>query len=396
MNSVIIIGAGIVGLSTAYQLQLSNPDLKITVLEKESEVAAHQTSHNSGVIHSGIYYKPGSEKALNCFTGYKMMIEFCEQQAIAHKICGKVIVASQQKETEGLVNIFNRGNLNGLKELKLIDRSQLKEIEPHAEGIKAIWVPQAGIIDYKQVAMKLKSLIESGGGNIHCNAQVQSIHRQSNGWVITTTNEVYQADYVITCGGLHSDRLARMTDDRFDLQIIPFRGEYYTLKPSAQHLVNTLIYPVPNPAFPFLGVHFTSMVHGGVEAGPNAVWALGREAYHWKSIDWSDAKEAIAYPGFRKIARKYWRDGLYEMYRSFSKRAFVHALQRLVPEIKSDDLTTGGSGVRAQAIDPSGNIVDDFLFKEGKDILHVVNAPSPAATSGLSIGKSIAQKVLNR
>ena len=396
MNSVIIIGAGIVGLSTAYQLQLSNPELKITVLEKESEVAAHQTSHNSGVIHSGIYYKPGSEKALNCFTGYKMMIEFCEQQAIAYKICGKVIVASQQKETEGLVNIFNRGNLNGLKELKLIDRSQLKEIEPHAEGIKAIWVPQAGIIDYKQVAMKLKSLIESGGGNIHCNAQVQSIHRQSNGWVITTTNEVYQADYVITCGGLHSDRLARMTDDRFDLQIIPFRGEYYTLKPSAQHLVNTLIYPVPNPAFPFLGVHFTSMVHGGVEAGPNAVWALGREAYHWKSIDWSDAKEAIAYPGFRKIARKYWRDGLYEMYRSFSKRAFVHALQRLVPEIKSDDLTTGGSGVRAQAIDPSGNIVDDFLFKEGKDILHVVNAPSPAATSGLSIGKSIAQKVLNR
>lgn len=396
MNSVIIIGAGIVGLSTAYQLQLSNPELKITVLEKESEVAAHQTSHNSGVIHSGIYYKPGSEKALNCFTGYKMMIEFCEQQAIAYKICGKVIVASQQKETEGLVNIFNRGNLNGLKELKLIDRSQLKEIEPHAEGIKAIWVPQAGIIDYKQVAMKLKSLIESGGGNIHCNAQVQSIHRQSNGWVITTTNEVYQADYIITCGGLHSDRLARMTDDRFDLQIIPFRGEYYTLKPSAQHLVNTLIYPVPNPAFPFLGVHFTSMVHGGVEAGPNAVWALGREAYHWKSIDWSDAKEAIAYPGFRKIAGKYWRDGLYEMYRSFSKRAFVHALQRLVPEIKSDDLTTGGSGVRAQAIDPSGNIVDDFLFKEGKDILHVVNAPSPAATSGLSIGKSIAQKVLNR
>lgn len=396
MNSVIIIGAGIVGLSTAYQLQLSNPELKITVLEKESEVAAHQTSHNSGVIHSGIYYKPGSEKALNCFTGYKMMIEFCEQHDIAYKICGKVIVATQQKETEGLVNIFNRGNLNGLKELKLIDRSQLKEIEPHAEGIKAIWVPQAGIIDYKQVAMKLKSLIESGGGNIHCNAQVQSIHRQSNGWVITTTNEVYQADYVITCGGLHSDRLARMTDDRFDLQIIPFRGEYYTLKPSAQHLVNTLIYPVPNPAFPFLGVHFTSMVHGGVEAGPNAVWALGREAYHWKSIDWSDAKEAIAYPGFRKIARKYWRDGLYEMYRSFSKRAFVHALQRLVPEIKSDDLTTGGSGVRAQAIDPSGNIVDDFLFKEGKDILHVVNAPSPAATSGLSIGKSIAQKVLNR
>jgi L-2-hydroxyglutarate oxidase len=394
MNSVIIIGAGIVGLSTAYQLQSLNPDLKITVLEKESEVAAHQTSHNSGVIHSGIYYKPGSEKALNCFTGYKMMIAFCEQHAIPYKICGKIIVATAQKELEGLNNIFDRGNLNGLKGLRLIDRSELKEIEPHAEGIKAIWVPQAGIIDYKQVAMKLKSLIESNGGNIHCNAKVQSMHRQSNGWVITTTNEVYQADYVITCGGLHSDRLARMTDDRFDLKIIPFRGEYYTLKPTAQHLVNTLIYPVPNPAFPFLGVHFTSMVHGGVEAGPNAVWALGREAYNWKTIDWSDVREAIAYPGFRKIAGKYWRDGLYEMYRSFSKRAFVHALQRLVPEIKSEDLAVGGSGVRAQAIDPSGNIVDDFLYKEGKDILHVVNAPSPAATSGLSIGARIAQKVL--
>ncbi|MEP7324211.1 MAG: L-2-hydroxyglutarate oxidase [Saprospiraceae bacterium] len=396
MYSIIIIGGGIVGLATAYQLLESNPDLHITVLEKESEVALHQTSHNSGVIHSGIYYKPGSEKALNCLRGYSMMIDFCEKQSVPYKVCGKVIVATQEKELEGLKKIYNRGNENGLKNLKILDRTQLKEIEPHTEGIQAIWVPQAGIIQYKQVAFKLKSLIESKGGKIICAAQVQSIHRQSQGWVITTSNEVYEANYVITCGGLHADRLTRLTDDSFDLKIIPFRGEYYTLRPEAHHLVKTLIYPVPNPSFPFLGVHFTSMISGGVEAGPNAVFALGRESYNWKTINWSDTKETMAYPGFRKIAKKYWRDGLYEMYRSLSKRAFVHALQRLIPEIKSADLVEGGSGVRAQAIDMEGNIVDDFLFRQAKDILHVVNAPSPAATSSLSIGLSIAERVLNK
>ncbi|MEO5581237.1 MAG: L-2-hydroxyglutarate oxidase [Saprospiraceae bacterium] len=396
MYSIIIIGGGIVGLATAYQLLEANPDLNVIVLEKETEIATHQTSHNSGVIHSGIYYKPGSEKALNCLRGYSMMIDFCEKQSVPYKICGKVIVATKDKEVEGLKKIYKRGNENGLKALKLLDRNQLKEIEPHTEGIQAIWVPQAGIIQYKQVAFKLKTLIESKGGKIICDAQVRSIHRQSQGWVITTTNEVYQANYVITCGGLHADRLARLTDDSFDLKIIPFRGEYYTLRPEVHHLVKTLIYPVPNPSFPFLGVHFTSMISGGVEAGPNAVFALGRESYNWKTFNWSDTKETIAYPGFRKIARKYWWDGLYEMYRSLSKRAFVHALQRLIPEIKAVDLMEGGSGVRAQAIDPEGNIVDDFLFRQGKDILHVVNAPSPAATSSLSIGLSIAEKVLNK
>ena len=382
------------GLSTAYQLLLMNPDLKVTILEKESEVAAHQTSHNSGVIHSGIYYKPGSEKALNCIRGYTMMIDFCDQQNIDYKICGKVIVATKENELAGLKNIYDRGIQNGLKNLKQLNKNQLSEFEPHAVGLQAIHVPQAGIIDYKQVALKLKSCIGSKGGSVICNAAVQSILRQSNGWVVTTSNEVYQGNYVITCGGLHSDRLARMTEDSFDLKIIPFRGEYYTLKPTAQHLIKTLIYPVPNPNFPFLGVHFTSMIHGGVEAGPNAVWAMGRESYSWKAFHWADTKETIAYPGFRKVLSKYWRDGLYEMYRSFSKRAFVQALQTLVPEIQSDDLIVGGSGVRAQAIDPNGNIVDDFLFKQGNDILHVVNAPSPAATSSLSIGAYIAEMVL--
>ncbi len=387
-----IIGGGIVGLATAYQLLQSQPG-SVTVLEKEADIARHQTSHNSGVIHSGIYYKPGSAKALNCLTGYRMMLDFCQQHDIKHTICGKVIVASDQAEHTALKTIHDRGVQNGLEGLQLIPKERLQEIEPHATGSQAIWVPQAGIIDYKQVAITLKSLIVAAGGQVICNAQVSGLHRQSNGWVITTTRDVYQSKKVITCGGLHSDRLARMTDPEFDLQIIPFRGEYFTLKPTAHHLVKTLIYPVPNVNFPFLGVHFTSMVHGGVEAGPNAVWALGRESYSWKDIDWRDVVEAAQYPGFRRLVAKYWKDGLFEMYRSLSKKSFVHALQKLVPEIKSGDLIPGGAGVRAQAIDRNGQIMDDFLFKEGPGILHVVNAPSPAATSSLALGKKIAEKI---
>lgn len=392
--SYTIIGGGIVGLATAYQLLQASPDLKITVLEKEQEVALHQTSHNSGVIHSGIYYRPGSAKALNCLRGYAMMIRFCETYGIPYKICGKVIVAAKESELEGLKKIYDRGIQNGMVGLELLGPEQLKEKEPHAEGIQAIWVPQAGIISYKLVALQLKKNIEAQGGSVRCGVQVKNIKSFSNGWLIQSDQEDIPADYIITCGGLHSDRLARMTDATYDLKVLPFRGEYYTVRPESQHLVRTLIYPVPNPNFPFLGVHFTSMVQGGVEAGPNAVWALGRESYNWKMFNFKDTVETLSYPGFRKLVGKYWKDGLFEMYRSFSKAAFVKALQTLVPAIQSEDLLPGGSGVRAQAVDRMGNLVEDFLFKEGKDILHVVNAPSPAATSSLSIGKTICEQVL--
>lgn len=393
-ESITIIGGGIVGLATAYQLLQSVPDLKVTLYEKEKSVAMHQTSHNSGVIHSGIYYRPGSEKALNCLRGYHMMLRFCEEHKIPHRICGKVIVATEESERPGLKKIYERGIQNGMKGLELIGRNKLKEIEPHAEGIEAIWVPQAGIIDYKSVALKLKLKIEEAGGRVICGAPVTAIEKNDLGWLVKTTKEETHALQVISCGGLHSDRLARMTDKSFDLRILPFRGEYYTLRPEAHHLVKTLIYPVPNPNFPFLGVHFTSIVHGGVEAGPNAVWALGREAYNWKIFNWADTVETLAYPGFRKLAGKYWKDGLFEMYRSLSKQAFVRALQKLVPDIQKKDLAPGGSGVRAQAVDREGNLVEDFLFHESDHLLHVVNAPSPAATSSLSIGKTIAERVL--
>ena len=395
MSSVIIIGGGIVGLATAYQLQLLDPGIKVIVLEKESEVAAHQTSHNSGVIHSGIYYKPGSEKALNCTRGYQMMLDFCDQQDIPYKKCGKVIVATNQAELPALKKIFDRGVANGLQGLTIINPEQLKEIEPQATGAQAIWVPQAGIISYQKVALKLKSLVLAQGGEILTQHAVRSISASNSEWVVSTTQGDLQSNYLVSCAGLQSDRLARMTHPDFDLKILPFRGEYYYLKPEAYHLVNTMIYPVPNPNFPFLGVHFTSHISGSVEAGPNAVWALGREAYRGAPVNLKDAAETLAYPGFRKIAMKYWKDGLYEMYRSLSKAAFVRALQKLVPSISAEDLIPGGSGVRAQACDRQGNLIDDFLFLEGKNLLHVVNAPSPAATSSLSIGRRIAEKIFN-
>ncbi len=394
IHDYIVIGAGIVGLSTAYNILQLQPDANILVLEKEKDIAQHQTSHNSGVIHSGIYYKPGSAKAINCTRGYRMLLDFCEQYAIPYKITGKVIVATQERELESLQKIHDRGVQNGLEDLKILSSSALKEIEPYASGIKAIYVPQAGIISYKSVAEKYESVIVSQGARILNHQAVTSIHQEKNQWRVTTTDQEYTATRVVTCAGLHSDRLARMTHPDFDIKILPFRGEYYFLKSQAHHLVRTLIYPVPNPHFPFLGVHFTSHIDGGVEAGPNAVWALGREAYKGSRINLKDSLETLMYPGFRKIAVKYWRDGLDEIHRSWSKAAFTKGLQRLVPDLKEEDLSTGGSGVRAQACDRNGNLIDDFLFLEGKNLLHVVNAPSPAATSSLSIGKSIAEKII--
>jgi (S)-2-hydroxyglutarate dehydrogenase len=395
-KNYLIVGAGIVGLATAYALVQSSPDAHIIILEKESAIAAHQTSHNSGVIHSGIYYKPGSAKASNCTLGYTLLLDFCDEFKIPYSICGKVIVASHEREVKSLLSIQERGIANGLTGLTLFSSNELKEKEPYAVGVKAIWVPQAGIISYKSVAEKLKILLEHQGVRIITASLVESIKAHTEGWIVKTKSNEWKANYVVTCAGLQSDRLARMTHPSFDVQIMPFRGEYYLLKSQAQHMVKSCIYPVPNPNFPFLGVHFTSTINGGVEAGPNAVWALGRESYRGTRFNLADAWETIQFPGFRKVALKYWKDGLDEIHRSWSKKAFVKSLQKLVPTITVDDLVEGGSGVRAQACDRQGNLMDDFAFLESKDILHVVNAPSPAATSCLSIGRTIANRILKQ
>ncbi len=397
-NLVIIIGAGIVGLSTAYQLQLRFPKIKIVILEKENEVAKHQTGNNSGVIHSGIYYKPGSQKAINCKSGYEKLIEFSQKNNIKYDICGKLIAAINKEEKVLLDNIFKRGIENGLTGIKKISSQEAKEIEPHLECIEAVYVPQSGIINYKKVSEKYKELFEKAGGKVVFNSKVLSISEKNNEFFVSTNSETYQANLVITCSGLWSDVITKMTVPDFKDKVLPFRGEYYEIKPEKQYLVNNLIYPVPNPNFPFLGVHFTRMIDGGIEAGPNAVLAFRREGYKKTQIHLGELFETLAFSGFRKVAGKYWRDGLDEMKRSYFKSAFTKSLQKLIPEITENDLIPGGAGVRAQVCDPAGNLIDDFLILENKGVINVVNAPSPAATASLAIGKTIvelAKKQLN-
>lgn len=393
---IIIVGTGIVGLATTFQILNKKPELKLLILEKENDVAKHQTGNNSGVIHSGIYYKPGSLKAKNCINGYKSLLEFCEQENIKYEICGKVIVATEEWELPILNNLFERGKLNGLDKIKKISRDELKEIEPYANGLEAIFVPYTGIIDFKEVCNKLKEKIENLGGKIIFNESVQSIHKNQNSLEVLTQNGTYQTNLLVTCAGLFSDRLARLTQKNLPLRIIPFRGEYYKIKDERKYLVKNLIYPVPNPDFPFLGVHFTRTIDGKVEAGPNAVLAFKREGYKKNDINLKDLYETLSWRGFQKVMRKYWKIGAGEFYRSFSKSAFTKALQRLLPEIQEDDLLPGGSGVRAQACDDRGNLIDDFYFVEEEKIIHVCNAPSPAATASLSIGNYIAEKVFQR
>ncbi len=396
MPHITIIGAGIVGLATALQLLEERPGIQVTVLEKEDHVARHQTGHNSGVIHSGIYYKPGSLKAVNCQQGYAMLLDFCKKHAVPHDICGKVIVATQTKELASLENIYQRGIQNGLAGIRKINQAEIREIEPYCAGISGIWVPQTGIINYTAVSEKYATLIRQRGGEICFNEQVMRIHQSDREVVIDTAKGTYRADVVVNCAGLYSDKIARMTSPQVDLQIIPFRGEYYEIRPERQYLVKNLIYPVPNPEFPFLGVHFTRMIGGGIEAGPNAVFAFRREGYTNRDIHFGELWEALSFPGFRKIAVKYWRDGLYEMYRSYSKPAFVRALQVLIPDIKGEDIIAGSAGVRAQACDAKGNLIDDFLILENRQVLNICNAPSPAATASLAIGASIARKALQK
>jgi L-2-hydroxyglutarate oxidase len=395
MNAdIIIIGGGIVGLATAYQLQLKNPSLKVIVLEKENEVAKHQTGNNSGVIHSGIYYKPGSLKAINCISGYKMMIDFCRQHDIAHDICGKIIVATDESELPTLDNIYNRGIENGLTAIKKITAAEAQAIEPHVRCIAAVHVPYAGIVNYKEVSEKLALLIKQQGGEILLNHKAENISLKQNEITVETNNATITGRFLVNCAGLYSDKIAKLTHPELQMQIIPFRGEYYELKKEKTYLVKHLIYPVPDTNFPFLGVHFTRMIHGGIEAGPNAVFAFKREGYKNTDIDFKELTEALMFSGFRKISAKYWKTGWMEMRRSFSKKLFAQALQKLVPEIQENDLVPGGAGVRAMACDKDGNLLDDYYFLESKQVINVCNAPSPAATSSLSIGLTVAEKVL--
>ena len=388
-----IVGAGIVGLSTAYKLSKAYPDATILVLEKENKVAAHQTGNNSGVIHSGIYYKPNSYRAKNCVDGRHQLVDFCESHDVAYEICGKVIVATEEEELPRLQTIFETGQTNKIEGIRKIDRKELKEIEPYAEGIQAIYVPCSGIVDFVGVCEKEKELIEKKNGTVKLNQKVENINRTKNGAVvIQTTNNTFKSKYVINCAGLYSDRVAESAGIRNDIQIVPFRGEYYELTEEAQHMVNGLIYPMPNPEFPFLGVHFTKMVLGGVECGPNAVFAFKREGYTKLSFDLQETIETVNFPGFWKLAKEHWRMGLDEYYRSFSKKAFVKGLQKLIPSILPSDLKPAPAGVRAMALRPNGDIIDDFQFATTDREIHVLNAPSPAATAGLAIGDEIVSR----
>ena len=394
MNAdIVIVGGGIVGLATAYHLTEKYPDKKILVLEKEDEVAHHQTGNNSGVIHSGLYYKPGSLKAKNCIDGYHMMIQFCDEHHIPYDLCGKVVVATDKSELGRLRDLFDRGRENGLEGLEMLGQARLKEIEPHLAGIQGIRVPQTGIVNYKQVCQKLAEIITQRGGEIHLNTLVQSMKETADNVQITTSTISVECQLIINCAGLYSDEVAKMHLGKLDTRIIPFRGEYFELTAEAEHLVKHLIYPVPDPNFPFLGVHFTRMIGGGIEAGPNAVFAFKKEGYLRTDFNFKEFFGSLLWPGFQKVMFKYWKTGLGEMYRSFSKKAFTKALQRLIPEVQEEHLVPAPAGVRAQACDRTGGLLDDFKIVHEKRAIHVINAPSPAATSSLSIGKTISDMV---
>ena len=390
-KDIVIIGGGIVGLATALQLLRKNPSLSLTIIEKENKVAAHQTGHNSGVIHSGLYYKPGSLKAQNCLLGYKLLVEFCEQENIPFDLCGKIVVATREDEVPRLKDLHERGIANGLVNNKWIGPEEIKEIEPHCTGIAGLWVPYTGIVDYTAVSEKIAEIIQTRfGAELHLGEKVIDIKRAGGLMEIITEKRTYLAKQIINCAGLYSDTVAKNTVPKLDVKILPFRGEYYELKPEKEYLVKNLIYPVPDPAFPFLGVHFTRMMGGGVEAGPNAVLAFAREGYTKSNINLKELGEALMWPGFQKIAAKYWQTGFGEFYRSYSKAAFTKALQRLIPELQANDLVHGEAGVRAQACHRTDGLIDDFMILQEPGVVNVCNAPSPAATSSLSIGLTVA------
>ncbi|MBK5480392.1 L-2-hydroxyglutarate oxidase [Peribacillus sp. TH16] len=392
MYDFAIVGGGIVGLSTGMALYKRYPNARVVVIEKESVVANHQTGHNSGVIHSGIYYKPGSFKARFARQGSKSMTEFCQTHGIEHDICGKVIVATKQDELPILNDLYTRGLQNELA-IKKISVDELKEIEPHVNGLGAIRVPQAGIVNYRQVSEKIADIVKEYGGEIKLNTKVEKINEESDSVTIETNNGTLKARLVINCAGLHSDRIAAAAGYKTDMKIVPFRGEYFKLIPEKRHLVNHLIYPVPNPKFPFLGVHFTRMISGEVDAGPNAVLSFKREGYKKTDFNAKDLTEVLSYKGFWKLASKFMKEGMDEYVRSFSKKQFTKSLQELIPEIQEDDLIPAPAGVRAQALQDDGNMVDDFHIIMGKRTVHVCNAPSPAATASIEIGKEVVNRI---
>ena len=391
-TDVVVVGAGIVGLATAYRIKELYPERRVTVVEKESGVARHQSGHNSGVIHSGIYYKPGSLKATTCRAGKRALESFCQEHHISWERSGKVIVATREDEVPLLREILARGRGNGV-ECAEIDADGLKDLEPHAVGVRALHVPEAGIVDYPAVCRRLAEILEEQGGELRMGARVTRIRPNAEGARVGTGSWELQTRAVVNCSGLHSDRLTRLSGERPRVRIIPFRGEYYELVPEARDLCRNLIYPVPDPRFPFLGVHFTRLVGGGVECGPNAVLALSREGYRWSRINLRDFLGSLTYPGFLRLARRYFRTGAGEVWRSLSKKAFVRALQRLVPEIREEMLRPAEAGVRAQAVTPRGALADDFVIQRRGPVVNVLNAPSPAATASLEIGRVIAREL---
>jgi L-2-hydroxyglutarate oxidase len=390
-----VVGGGIVGLATAYQFTRRFPGRRVVVMEKEARVAEHQTGHNSGVLHSGIYYKPGSLKAINCRAGKKAMEAFCAAEGIAHEICGKVIVAVTEADLPALDTIFARGQANGIN-CTLIDKARLAELEPHAAGVRAIHVPEAGIVNYRQVCERLAEKVREAGGEILFQARVTAVKHHADGVTVVSSAGDRTARQLVNCAGLHSDRVAKLTGVQPGCQIVPFRGEYFDLKPAARQLCRNLIYPTPDPQFPFLGVHFTRMIDGSVECGPNAVLAFGREGYRFWSANPRDLLGTLTYRGFVRMALKHWQMGLGEMWRSLNKAAFVRALQRLVPDIRAEDLETAPAGIRAQAVAPDGGLVDDFLIVDGDRVVNVCNAPSPAATASLQIGATVVDRLSPR
>jgi L-2-hydroxyglutarate oxidase len=386
---VAIIGGGIVGIATARAL-CERLRGRLAVLEAEAELGSHQSGHNSGVIHSGLYYKPGSLKARNCVEGRELMYQFCAEHGVPHERCGKVVVATGERELPALDELERRGRANGLQGIRRLRPEEIRELEPHVAGIAGLHVRETGIVDYPRVIAVQAELVRGLGGEILRGARVERVQRRAGELVLETRRGAVRARALVNCAGLQSDRVARLCGVEPGLQIVPFRGEYYELRPERHHLVRNLIYPVPNPEFPFLGVHFTRMIHGGVEAGPNAVLAWKREGYRHRDVSPRDLGQMATYGGFWRMAAKYWLTGLGEMYRSFSKRAFVTALRRLVPELREDDVVRAGAGVRAQAVEPSGVLCDDFRIVEAEGMVHVLNAPSPAATASISIGRAIA------
>lgn len=392
---IIVVGGGIIGTSVALSLQ-NNQKLNILLIEAENQLAKHQTGNNSGVIHSGLYYKPGSLKAKNCAEGRELLYEFCEEHKIPHSRCGKIVVATTKLELIALDELYNRGIANGLTGIKKLAEEEIKNYEPYATGIAGLYVPQTGIVDYSKVTNKFAQLFSDNGGTIETNNKFVSIKNSFNELIVITTKEEFKTKLLVNCGGLYSDSIAKLCGVHPDLQIIPFRGEYYKLKKEKEYLVRNLIYPVPDPRFPFLGVHFTRMINVSVEAGPNAVLAFKREGYRKTDFSAKDFSQMIIYSGFWKMAAKYYKMGVGEFYRSLNKRAFVNALQKLIPNIQEEDIEPGGAGVRAQALSRDGKLVDDFRIIETERMIHILNAPSPAATASISIGRRIAGMTLNK